>query len=102
MILYRVRFSNYRTKIEEVEVERATKKSFWLRGNRYSRNSDGQDMFDTLQQAKGFALKALKNYRDELYKKLAIIERGEKLYMSDDYSPEKSISQCGWVDSEVC
>jgi tRNA(Phe) wybutosine-synthesizing methylase Tyw3 len=47
----------YSCKIFEVELERETEKSYWSNGLRKLKESDGEKLFDTYEEAKSFLIK---------------------------------------------
>jgi len=60
MIKYTViLFSNY--KIEKIEIEKETEKSYWINGNRNAKRTEYSAAFDTFDEAKEYAVKHIEN-----------------------------------------
>jgi len=56
MKFYKAQRNPWRAEIKEVEVERATDKSVWIRGQRNARFNSGENYFPTWEEAKIFLL----------------------------------------------
>lgn len=77
MKYYKVRgYSSYtlQAEIEEVEVERETDKSVWVKGNRYLKRSEWSNFYKRREEAKGHILKMQTEIRNRLKDRLADAE----------------------------
>lgn len=86
MILYKT--GGYQKLIEEVEVTRATEKTFWTvdyrgRERKQARQSSYCQYWDTLEEAKAFLRTRLERRLDTMTKELA--ETKSKLIQLDEY-----------------
>lgn len=76
MKFYKARNSTWdTTKIEEVEVERATPDSVWINGRRNAKRSGYDNYFDSHDEAKAFLLEKATN---EMNRAIDLLYRMEK------------------------
>jgi lysozyme family protein len=106
MLVYKVNFCNdssiKSTRIAAIEAMKVSNKSFWTKdGLRHNKKTVDYQVFDSLPEAKGFALKTLNKMLEQLKKMISNIDEGISAYTKPDYEPERMRSIWGGYPKDV-